>query len=43
MLYWAAVFLIIALVAAFLGFAGVATAPLESHKFCSMSSWSFFS
>ena len=26
MLYWAAVFLIIALVAAFLGFAGVATA-----------------
>jgi uncharacterized membrane protein YtjA (UPF0391 family) len=32
MLYWAAVFLIIALVAAFLGFAGVATAAAGIAK-----------
>jgi uncharacterized membrane protein YtjA (UPF0391 family) len=39
MLYWAAVFFVIALVAALLGFTGIAAAAAGIAKFCSFFSW----
>ena len=42
MLYWAAVFFIIALIAAVLGFGGIAAGAAGSPRSCSSSSWSLF-
>ena len=42
MLYWALVFLIIAFVAAALGFGGIAGASAGMQRFCSSSFWSCF-
>jgi hypothetical protein len=42
MLYWALVFLIVALVAAALGFGGIAGASAGLRRFCSSSFWSCF-
>jgi Protein of unknown function (DUF1328) len=42
MLYWALVFLIVALVAAALGFGGIAGASAELRRSCSSSFLSYF-
>ena len=39
MIYWAAVFLVIALVAAFLGFSGIAGVSMKSRGFYLSSAW----
>ena len=43
MLYYALVFFLIALVAAIMGFGGVAIALRESPRFCSFCFWCCFS